>query len=549
VLVTVGEQAITLGEMQRAFEEIVALNEGYRPDSLSARRFLQDYIAKTLMEQMAADSIPWTPRLEHRAESFLETLMVRKLRQDTYGTAVRVSESDIRETYEQARTRYHYRAIPFSSDGEALRHLHLVREGAHFPKMADHVTGRSDGGDMGWQTALTAPAAVIAVLEVLSPEEVGGPVEVTGRYYLLQLLASEPNPDLASFESVSHGVRIQLIQERGGALLAEFHRHLFEKYRFEVRMDQVLWMTAFLREKTAHVEREVELEDLQGDAGALSKSLEDRVSWEGCPLEDRDRDRILATTTVDTLSAVLLLDHLMTKLTFTWPCFDKPDDVMTLLRELALSRLERAEAWNLRYDEDPDLVWRATKQKNLIHTRQFFLRKVRSRARPSLEEARQWYEAQAAGRPETRSYVMIVVRDWDTALEARNILARVADPGQSFAAVKEIDAEASWIGSDVVTVSAAQVSSSIDRQVFRLVKGQVTDPVPIGDRFAVARVEGIRRGGVKPFEQMAEEVVGHLEQIRADSLLGVYLAQRREITPIHINESVFAKLRYDRQAP
>jgi len=63
VLVTVGEQAITLGEMQRAFEEIVALDEGYRPDSLSARRFLQDYIAKTLMEQMAADSIPWTSRL------------------------------------------------------------------------------------------------------------------------------------------------------------------------------------------------------------------------------------------------------------------------------------------------------------------------------------------------------------------------------------------------------------------------------------------------------------------------------------------------------
>ena len=63
------QNANLLGEIQRAFDETRQLGGEYGEDSLSARRFLDDYISKTLMEQMAADSIPWTPILAHRVES------------------------------------------------------------------------------------------------------------------------------------------------------------------------------------------------------------------------------------------------------------------------------------------------------------------------------------------------------------------------------------------------------------------------------------------------------------------------------------------------
>lgn len=544
-VVVVGEQSITLEELQRAFDGAATRGEEYHRDSLSARQFLKDYIDKTLLEQIAADSIPWLPIFAHRVESFLESHMVQKLRQDTYGEAVDIGEDDLRAVYDRAETRYHYRMIPFPSEAEALRTLHVIREGAHFVKVAERVTGQSDGGDMGWQSSLEAPEAIIAALAKMSPGDVSAAIEHGLTFYLLQLLEKEPNPDRPSFDEVRGGLRMRLIQERGGRLLAQFHRHLFEKYRFQPRMDQVLWMTGFLREETRDVQREVSMEDMRGPDGQLTGELPSERPWTENPLAEEDWDRILATTTVDTISAILLLDHLANKLTFTWPTFETPDDVMALIRELVRSRLERAEAWDLGYDKDPELVWRAQKQRGLVHTRQFYLRKVRAVTRASMEEAREWYEAQAEEMPGRRRYVLYVVADWDAALAAREVLAREADPARAFTEIQRIDADATWLGENGLTVSEDRVSNPMDRQIFRLELGGITDPVPVGNRFGVARVEEIEPVRTVPFERVAEPIIEQLSQARADSLLNVYISERRAVTPIEIREEIFAQLRWE----
>lgn len=549
VLVRVGDRDVTLGEFQRAFDEIVALGEGYKADSLSARRFLSDYIDKTLLEQMAADSIPWIPMLNHRAVSYLESMMVHKQRRDAYGHVGEISEKELRDVYEKGRVWYHYGAIPYATRQEALQAMLNIREGAAFSKLADHVLGQSGGGDQGWRSVIDVPESIIDKLAELAPGEVGGPVETQGSHCIVRLIEKEANPNLAPFETVKSGLRILVIQDRGGRLIRSFHSELLSKYRYEPRMAEIVWMTEFLRDETKDVKREYnpKLKDTGIGMPVAEPSDDYSPPWTECPLNDEERERILSTTTVDTVTAVLFLDHLLTKLVFTWPLFEEPQDVIKLLRELVISRLERFEAWERGYDQDPDLKWKAQKRRNLIHTRQFVRGIIRARVKPTNEEARAWYAREMApsGQPDRRRYIMILVRSREAAERARQVLASVKDPEGAFASVKALDPTATWIGSDGFTVTEGRISSAIDRQVLRLKVGEVTEPTPVGLQYGVARLEEIHTSVRRPFEDIAKEIVEQLTSIRTDSLLNVYLLDRRAITPISVDESVFERIRYD----
>lgn len=540
VVAVVGQQEISLAELQRAFDETTASGKEYGRDSLSARRFLSDYIGKTLLEQVAADSVPWTPILEDRARTYEEGLMVRKLREDTYGSATRISDDEVRRVYDTAGTRYQFRAIPFQSEIEAQRTLRLLHEGAIFAKVADQMAGTTNGGDQGWQTVLTAPEAIIAALADLAPDGIAGPVRAGQGYFLLQLIAKEPNPDVPPYEQSAQGFKVKLIQERGGVLLADFHTSLLEKYKFQPFTDQILWMTSFLHDQTAGVKRTMTQEELEASESDSTHG----IPWTSCPLIGSDRDRVLATMTGDTLTAILILDHLMTKMSFTWPRFDKPDETMALVRELALQRLERAEAWQRGLDKDPDIAWRSKKQKDLIHARQFFMRFVRNQSRPTVDEARRWYESQVAAVPEQRRYIMVLVKDWDTAIRVRDLLIKDADPARVIAATRQIDPAASWLGPEGKAFAVNSPGNPTEQQLLRLPLHGVTDPVPAGNRFAVARVEELLAPKVAPFEQVAEDAINRLGEMRADSLLNQIIGARRQATPVKVNEEVFARLNY-----
>ncbi|MCK4304433.1 MAG: peptidyl-prolyl cis-trans isomerase, partial [Candidatus Eisenbacteria sp.] len=539
----VGDRIISLVELQRAFDEVLAAGDSYTPDSLSARRFLKDYVDKTLLEQIAADSIPWMPLLEHRTVSYLETLMVHKMRADAYGHAAQISEDNLRDAYEKGRLTYHYAAIHFSTRKDALNKLLTIREGARFSKVADRILGRSDGGDMGWATIFDAPESVINVLMELSPSEVGGPVEAGGVFYLVKLIETSSNRNMKPFDEIADGFRMRLIRERGGRLVRGYQEELLSKYRYEPRMAEILWIMEFLHEDTKSVPRTytpASRENANGAGLTAAASSQQQIPWTENPFTEEEANRILSTTTVDTVSAVLYLDHLLSKPSFTWPLFEKPDEVLVLLRELVISRLERFEAWERGYGEDPDLVWKAQKRRHLIHTRQFYIRMIRPPCRPSVAEARAWYEKKQsdAGLSGQRKYLSIMTGSWDLALKVREILLEVKDPESAFQRVKAVDPFASWTGSNGTTSSKAELSPPLAAQLFRMDVGGVTDPVPMRDRFVVGRLEEIFAPQGESFEDVAERVIGDLTTIRGDSLLGVYLAKRRETTPIVIDEAV-----------
>ncbi len=552
VLFRVGQRAVSLAEFQRAFDEAVARPDGIKADSASARKYLQDYVHKTLLEQIATDSLQWTPLLEHRAVSFMESMMVRAMQRDVYGRVADVPEPELRKVYEKGHTAYRFRELPCPSREDALQKLATVRQGAAFALMVGQAGSPGDAG-AGWRTVLDTAEGIIDILAGLGPEQVGGPVEFDGRYWLVQLLEKADNPSLPPFEEVKHSLKLNLARERGGRLVRAFHDEMMKKYDYQPRMAMVIWMTEFLREQTRNVPRTYTPPAPGGPTEMGMPMSSEKPVWASNPLTPEESAQILSTTTVDTVTAVLFLDHLNSKPSFSWPKFEKADDVMRLLDELVLSRLEYREAWARGYDKDPDIAWAAQKNRNLILTRQFIRQHIMRRVTPTLEEARAWYEAHPSpgAAPGRRRYILIDLATADLAQRAGRILAEVRDPSAAYERIRAIDPSANWLGPSGFPVDENATTGEIDREVFTLPQGGVTRPHAVGARFAVARVEEILVPSRprREFETVKDQVVSQLTEARIDSVLNQYLAERRSATPVQIDEKVFRQIRYTATPP
>jgi parvulin-like peptidyl-prolyl isomerase len=547
VLVEVGPTQVKLSEFQRAFDEIVVQKIGYEADSASARRFLQAYIDKTVIEQVAADSIPWTPLLEHRARNALEMAMVERQRSDVYLRPALLDDQALRKVYEKGRTRYHYRAIAFPTSAEADAALRELREGTIFDRVAERSPAGGAKSDQGWQTVLTAPEALIDAVAELAPGGFGGPIYTPGKHWVVQSVESAPNLELKPFDQVISDLRRKCQVERGGLLLEAFNARLLKDYQYQTDMANVIWLTQLLRDATRSISRQY-APPTHPDGTPITDPVTDVAPWsaDSCPIPREDWKRIIATSSADTVTAVLLLDHLLTKLSFTWPTFESPDHVLQLTRELMLDRLERAEAWAKGYDKLPDLAWSGLKARQLIHTRQFYVRKIYNQSRPSMARARAWYEEHSREyyQPGRCRGIQVITPTWDAALAAQKLLAQTRGAEEALAAVKRALPDAQVSTPAGVAIVEGQVASTVEQQIFGARVGQVLDPLPVPSGFAVFRVEEIEPGRTPAFEDVAEKVTEKLGDQTADSLFKAILTQRRAVTPVRIQERVLRKVKF-----
>jgi peptidyl-prolyl cis-trans isomerase SurA len=171
--------------------------------------------------------------------------------------------------------------------------------------------------------------------------------------------------------------------------------------------------------------------------------------------------------------------------------------------------------------------------------REVLRRELESKVTVSEAEARADYDAHKADyvRPPTVHLQEVVIRSQDasaTAL-ARDIVRR-ARGGEDFAALartySQVPSRAS--GGDLGELRRGELTPDLEKIVFALPKGGVSEPLRTNEGFRILHVSDKSEGSVVPFEEAKAEIVKRLTQDRTGKAYEEYMEGLRKAAMIQV---------------
>ena len=177
--------SITAEEIDRRVADIAQSNE-LTPEALAQNLAQSGVNVSTLRSQVEAD-VAWS-----------------RLMRGMYGSRVRVSESEVRDTLERiaasaTRPQYLISEIFLPAETEqdfaaaesgAARLLEQMQQGAPFPLVARQFSGAASaaaGGDMGWIAQSELPPELQPLVDRLQPGQVSIPVRASTGIYIIAM--------------------------------------------------------------------------------------------------------------------------------------------------------------------------------------------------------------------------------------------------------------------------------------------------------------------------------------------------------------------------
>jgi len=558
VVLEVGPRQVRVGELERAFWAQQKKSRSFQADTTSLRRFLPVYVEDLIEQEIARREIPeLTDYPAVRVQDFRERTLVARVREEAYGRAARPTEDRLREAYELLGRQLHLRFLKVTTRASADNIMNALRGGGVFAKIAEHSSederSRGRGGDIGWISYYDLDAEVRDRVFSQKPGDLVGPIEWSDHFQIFQVLEERPNPARGTFEAereqLRHGLSMRGIIEGRKRYIDD----LFRKYELRIDPAEVAWMTALLREKTSHVPRDIggyspeELEDPEVQGQFTGNP------FDTYPIPPADSARVLATFNdaagrQQKVIPVLMIDQLLSDAPISWPRFEKTSDVEGLIRALVLERLEIWEAEARGLDKDPEVQALIREQADEVRTRFYYRTRLRPQARPDSATVRAYYAShpEEFSEPEKRRFLAINAGTHAVALRARDLLREGKTPTVVKSMLLAEDATVSGTGDQGTPPYANGQSPLLDPYLFKLGLNGVSEPIPVGDRYTVAKVVEIIPAAIKSLEEASPAIVNRETIARADSLFAAQVAQARAEFPVRINEEALQQVRVRR---
>jgi peptidyl-prolyl cis-trans isomerase C len=196
--------------------------EAVNPQAASNLQVREQVANQLAQQQLLADSLQHPPTgLDARIQAVQQNAQRQILAQqaaDDYLAAHPVSESALKQAYDAQlanwpEKQYWTRWIVVKTPEQARSVLDALRSGkASFTTLAiTQSIGQNAelGGALGWQTDRTLPAAVLAVVRKLKPNEVAGPISLDTGFAIVQWIAERTNPK-PTFDALKPQLELQL---------------------------------------------------------------------------------------------------------------------------------------------------------------------------------------------------------------------------------------------------------------------------------------------------------------------------------------------------
>ena len=196
--------------------------EAVNPQAASNLQVREQVANQLAQQQLLADSLQHTPiGLDARIQAVQHNAKRQILAQqaaDDYLAAHPVSEEALKQAYDAQlanwpEKQYWTRWIVVKTPEQAQSVLDSLRSGkASFTTLAITLSiGQNAelGGALGWQTDRTLPAAVLAVVRKLKPNEVAGPIAIDTGFAIVQWVAERINPK-PTFDALKPQLELQL---------------------------------------------------------------------------------------------------------------------------------------------------------------------------------------------------------------------------------------------------------------------------------------------------------------------------------------------------
>jgi parvulin-like peptidyl-prolyl isomerase len=553
VAIRVGPRTATLDELEHAFWDAQLSDTTMRPDTTSLRRFVTGYQEELLEDVLAQEAVPTLDDgPADRLADFRETSVMEALRKAEYGKAYKASDSEIKRAYDLLGRRMRLSYIYVQDRQDANDLMAALREGAAFSKVAAQKSldprSRQAGGDIGWATYIELPPQTRDQVFALKPGELAGPFFWNGGYQIFKAEEVADNPARGSLQKERRKLEVGIVAVRVQEAKQKYQDMLLQKYHFKLNPAEVTWLTVLLKEKTATVRRGIPLDEANsmqtvqlGKEGSASK-----IPWTGSPIPPADTARVVASFDPPdgTVHPELVVEQMMVDIPEAWPTFDSAKDVEKLVHDLVVERLELREALARGLDKDPDVVRAVTRREREIKRRVWTRTFIRPNTRATDEEVQAYYDTHRDEfrEPEQRRFVAVNAAHRETAVKAAEALRAGKAPEAIKAELGATDTTVVATTSQGTDLLTNGKSPMLDPVIFSLPLNGVSDPIPVGQTFTVAKVIQIVPAKEDAPEDAKESIRAKLSAPRIQGYRQQLMDEARAKYPAEVHWDVVRKV-------